>query len=306
MSGRGLYFLVAAGVLGCAAASWAFMTGQNSSGDAQAQAQTAAAPVEMTKIVVASKTIEVGEIISLDNLTLKPWPKTDLPFGSYQALNLINENPDFTRTALTRIAAGSPVLDSRLSVEAAQTAIASRLAPGMRAYSIRIDEVSGVAGFILPGSRVDVLHTHKKKDAPVATRILLTGIQVLAVDRNHDLTAEQPTLANTATLAVSLDQARELSVAANDGRLSLALVGADESKDAVQPAPILASLQTNAVSKPAPARAVRSRRPTNAPKRPTKPTATPVTIVLGDDVSQETVPNAPPAQPVDLLGGPVG
>ena len=306
MSGRGLYFLVAAGVLGCAAASWAFVTSQDGAGEAEAHAQTTAAPVEMTKIVVASKTIEIGDIVSLDNLTLKPWPQADLPFGSFEALNLINENPEYTRTALTRITAGTPVLDSRLSVEGAQTAIASRLAPGMRAYSIRIDEVSGVAGFILPGSRVDVLHTHKKKDAPVATRILLTGVQVLAVDRNHDMTTEQPTLANTATLAVSLDQARELSVAANDGRLSLALVGADESKDPVQAAPILASLQTKRVSNPVPARPAKPRRTTSARKASTKPIATPVTIVLGDDVSQETVPNAPDAEPADLLGGPVG
>ncbi|MCR9270765.1 MAG: Flp pilus assembly protein CpaB [Hyphomonadaceae bacterium] len=304
MSGRGLYFLGAAGLVGAATLAWGVFVTQSEPESATADTSAITAPVKMTKIVVASKPIAIGDTISLDNLTLKSWPEADVPYGAFRTLNQVSTSPELTRTALTPIKAGAPVLDSRLSIAGAQTAIASRLDPGMRAYSIRVDEVSGVAGFILPGSHVDVLHTHKKKDAPVTTRILLTGVQVLAVDRNHNLMTDEPALANTATLAVSLEQARELSIAANDGRLSLALVGAEEANDTVgqAPMPILASMQTSAPARRS--NKVPARRVARRVDAPPRATSTPVTVILGDDISEENVPKASSSQVDALLGGP--
>lgn len=290
MRNRGLYMLIASGVVGSAALGWGLLSNSSEAEPTVAAQQLPETVIPMVQIVVASRDIVQGETISLSNLTLADWPENDLPYGAYSSFNALDVSEDTTRKALTDISSGAPVLSSRLSIKGGQSALSARLNPGMRAFSIRIDEVSGVAGFVLPGTRVDVLHTYKNEGSPTSTQVLLQNVEVLAVDRNDDLLSEDPELAKTATLAVNLVQAQALSMAAQDGRLSFALVGKAETTNGANAKPLTVSA---APSESAVRRSTKPL-PKQSPKQtialtPVKTNST-VNVILGDDRVEENVP----------------
>lgn len=291
---RGIYLLATSVAIGCIALGWGIVTNNDT---AETTPVAESEPViEMSSIVVASKYIEKGELLSLENLTIVDWPKQDIPFGGYATLESLGITPDSPRQALTEIETGMPVLDSRLSIRGAQHSMLKRLGAGKRAYSIRVDEVSGVAGFVLPGASVDVLHTQQEKDQPVITKVLLTGIEVLAVDRNYDVLSEEPAIANTATLAVTLDQARQLSMAAQEGRLSLALIGQNGAEDNTMSTLTADLSEELRAEPPAAKRKVADRQGPQKSNfrsvRSTRSNVSKVTVVLGAESTQESVPSS--------------
>ncbi|MEM9053721.1 MAG: Flp pilus assembly protein CpaB, partial [Pseudomonadota bacterium] len=145
------------------------------------------------------------------------------------------------RRALTAFQPGEPILDSRLSPLGMRASLAGRLEPGFRAYTVRMDDVRGVAGFVLPGDRVDVIFTQDKgrnaRTVNLVSELLLENIEVLAVDLNDDPLSELPQVFATATLAVSVEDAGKLSVAAGLGDVSLALRGSGEPELEQKPMP---------------------------------------------------------------------
>ena len=291
MRNRGLYMLVASGAVGSAALGWGLFANQAEANQTVAAPPAPVVQVSKVKIVVASTSILQGESVSLSNLTLADWPKDDVPYGAFRSLSALAGDSDSSRQALTDIQAGKPILASRLSVPGGQSALAARLKPGMRAISIRTDDVSSVAGFVLPGARVDVLHTFEDDRENVTTRVLLQDVEVLAIDRNDNVLSEEPELAKTATLSVNLEQAKALSMAAQDGRLSLALVGSSEVKERPDADAKLVSptLTTAQVRRPAITRKARSVvQPVQATGRATSN----VKVILGDDVEEQSVPES--------------
>ena len=177
------------------------------------------------QIVVATQPMEFGTKLTPQNIKLVAWPASSIPQGAYRnAKDALADN----RVALRPIVIGEPILADKVSGKDGRASLAALLPDGMRAYSMPVDAVNGVAGFVLPGTMVDVLLTRRipgeGTDAEdLRSDILLTNVQVLAVDQVATNKEGKPKVGRTATLAVSLYDAQRLALAHKMGTLSLAL-----------------------------------------------------------------------------------
>lgn len=193
-------------------------------------AKAAPAPVTQvaatTTVVVASRPIAFGEALGPAVLKAQPWPADAVPPGSFRSVaELVANSP---RLALAPIAANEPILPQRISGPGGRATLSGLIRTGMRAASIRVDDVMGVAGFVLPGDFVDVLVTRREGDAAnqiMRTDILLEGVRVLAVDQTAAETKNDPVVAKAATVEVTPAQAQKIALAGQVGTLSLALRG---------------------------------------------------------------------------------
>lgn len=186
-----------------------------------AQRQQEAQTVQTTRIAVARVPLQFGTRITPQNVQFVEWPVSSIPPGSFAALEeLIPAGR--THVVLRPIEAGEPVLRSRLSGEGGRASLSALLAPEMRATAIRISDVAGVAGFALPGDRVDVLLTREVGNEQV-TEVLLQNIRLIAVDQDANENSERPSLGRTATLEVSQTDAQKLALGGAVGTLSLVL-----------------------------------------------------------------------------------
>jgi pilus assembly protein CpaB len=187
------------------------------------------------QIVVAAQPMEFGTKLTPQNIKLVAWPASSIPQGAYRTAKDALAN---NRVALRPIVIGEPILADKVSGKDGRASLAALLPDGMRAFSVPIDAVHGVAGFVLPGTMVDVLLTRKipgvgTDNEDLRSDILLTNVQVLAVDQVAANKEGKPKVGRTATLAVSLYDAQRLALANKMGTLSLALrkveTGAGES-----------------------------------------------------------------------------
>lgn len=237
-------------------------------------------------VVVAADFIARGEVVGETNVVVERWPESQAPFGYFEHELEIGSNEYAQRLALTDIQPGDPILESRLSPLGSRASLAGRLEPGYRAYTVRMDDVTGVAGFVLPGDSVDVLLTQDKgrntRTVNMVSEVLLTDVEVLAVDLNDNPLTEEPQLFGRATLAVTVDDATKLSVAAELGDLSLALRGTREP-DAEKPAMPALKVATLTPTRAVTPRRVSTRRPSNKQ----------IKVMLGQEETQVKVPTAP-------------
>lgn len=192
----------------------------NSTRSTQAQqaANTAAVPV-----VVAAGPIPRGTQLTPAMLKVVHFPADAAPdgsFGSTQAL-LADTEP---RRALRPLSPNEPILSNRVSSSTTRLNLSAALGDGMRAVSVRVNDVAGVGGFVLPGDRVDVLLTRAAEgDKPAITQVLAENVMVLGVDQSDDDEADKPVVARAVTLEVSPDQAQTISLGGVVGTVSLAL-----------------------------------------------------------------------------------
>ena len=186
----------------------------------------AVAPAETVSVVVAAMTIPRGMLISPDLIKTRDFPKDLVPTGAI----LKKEDAD-DRSAFITIVTGEPLLDSKLSPKG-HHGLASLVANGMRAFTITTNVASGVAGFILPGNKVDVLLTisnvggDKDYTGGGSTTTLLQNVEILAVDQKIDAPADNKvdtTNLRSVTLLVQPDQAAKLSLGQSKGTLHLTL-----------------------------------------------------------------------------------
>lgn len=187
------------------------------------------ARLDATTVVVATRPIGFGEVITPEALRLQAWPKGAQPQGSFQSVAQLTSGT--RRVALAPIAVNEPVLAPRVSGPGGRATLAGVIREGMRATTIRVNDASGVAGFVLPGDFVDVLVTRPEGQgqgsaaADMRTDVLLQGVRVLAVDQLANQNKNDPVVAKAATIEVDPDQAQKLALAAQVGTLSLALRG---------------------------------------------------------------------------------
>src|SRR5207302_1435789 len=127
--------------------------------------------------------------------------------------------------ALQQIAAHEPLLPAKLSGPGARASVAAEIAEGMRAYTVRVTDVTGAGGHALPGDRVDVVLmrdlTPALPNRTYVSDVVLQNVRVLGVDLNADLAANKPTEPKNATLEVSVEDAQKLAIASTLGTLSL-------------------------------------------------------------------------------------
>ena len=130
---------------------------------------------------------------------------------------------------LTAIEANEPVLASKITGSGQRATLSAVLGDGMKAVTIRVNDVEGVAGFVLPGDRVDVVLTRQQDKNSAAADVVLQNVRVLAVDQIADERTEKPSIAKAVTVEVEVMAAQKLALAATVGTLSLALRKAGES-----------------------------------------------------------------------------
>lgn len=170
---------------------------------------------------VASRDLAVGTVLTPADVKVVEWPGAILPAGYISSSELA------VGRGLTRsVQANEPFLESKLAPKGAGGGLSVAIAEGMRAVSVRVDEVVGVAGFVLPGTRVDVLLTldrSSKSNEPL-TQALLQNIQTLAAGQQISQDKDgKPKTVPVITLLVTPEQAETLTLAANQGRIQLAL-----------------------------------------------------------------------------------
>jgi len=183
-------------------------------------------PIATHTIVVAAKPLRFGAELGSMSLREVPWPAEALPPGAFTRIADLTR--DGRRVVLAPIETNEPILALKITGAGQRATLSAVLQDGMKAVTIRVNDVEGVAGFVLPGDRVDIVLTRQQDKAGAAADVVLQNVRVLAVDQLADERTEKPSLAKAVTLEVEVAAAQKLALAATVGTLSLALRKAGE------------------------------------------------------------------------------
>jgi pilus assembly protein CpaB len=184
-------------------------------------------PLAVQTIVVASKPLRFGAELGSMSLREIPWPEEAVPAGAFSKITDLTSSG--RRVVLTPIEANEPVLASKITGSGQRATLSAMLGDGMKAVTIRVNDVEGVAGFVLPGDRVDVMLTRQQDKNSAASDVVLQNVRVLAVDQVADERTDKPSVAKAVTLEVEVMSAQKLALAATVGTLALALRKAGEA-----------------------------------------------------------------------------
>ncbi|XKF15446.1 Flp pilus assembly protein CpaB [Halomonas sp. BLK-85] len=238
---------------------------------------------DVAQVVVASIQVPFGATVEASDLKVVDMPKDVVPSNSFTDIDSV-----VGRVSNQVIYSGEVVIEERVSEHMGGSALASMLDPGMRAMSVRVDDVVGVAGFLLPGNFVDVLSTQRNGSRnSVETKTVLRNLKVLAVDQIAGQERDGPVIVRAVTLAVTTEQAEQLVQATQEGKVQLTLRNPLEKEDAdndmmAAERSILNVPETEDVAREDPA---------PPPKRSTTPVQQRVTVLRGTQSSSVNVRN---------------
>ena len=221
----------------------------------EAPAPLEAAVTSVRTAVVAKRDLPAGSIIRREDVKTVSWPGSAVPQGfATEAGEVVG------RGLITEVKENEPLLEWKLAQRDAGGGLSITIPEGMRAVSVGVDEVVGVAGFVLPGTRVDVLVTvvPSSDRTQSITRIILTNIRTLAADQRYQQDIDgEPTYVTVVTLLVSPEQAETLTLAATEGQIQLALRNTLDAGEPSTPGQRIASLVAGTAPRPRPARVTR-------------------------------------------------
>jgi len=194
--------------------------------------------VALVKIVVAAVAIPRGSLVTSDLIKIRDYPSDLVPHGA-----IVKPEDVVDRSAFSTIVADEPVLESKLSPKG-HRGMAAQIPNGMRAITINTNVSAGVAGFILPGNKVDVLLTVNSGGGPGdltgggATTTLLQNVEILAVDQRIEAPRDKDNMVDSSelrsvTLLVTPDQAAKLDLGQNKGKLHLSLRNPNDNAHAI-------------------------------------------------------------------------
>jgi pilus assembly protein CpaB len=272
MRSRRLFIVLALALISGLAAAWLALNylRQPTSPLSTAPSQTTA------EVVVAARDLPLGSILTAEDVKLVEYPGEYLPEGYTSSVETV-----LGRGVISPMATNEPLLSAKIAVKEAGGGLPIVISEGMRAVSVRVDEVISIAGFVLPGTRVDILVTLDQGESPV-TRIILQNIGVLTAGQIVQRDAEgNPVQVTVITLLVTPDQAEELVLAATKGRIQLALRNTlDLDSITTEGARLSSLIPVARVARQAPRRT-----------RPTVPasTARQIEIYRGPELSTENV-----------------
>ena len=254
-----------------------------------------------SKVAVAAVPLAYGVQLTPDKVRFVEFPNASIPPGAFRTMAQLTPEGK-RRFALMPISVNEPILASKISVEGQGASIASLLPEGMRAATVRVNAVSGVAGFVQPNDAVDVLITRKAGDANAqVTDVLLQNIRVIAIDQQAKNADGSPRVARTATLEVTPIDAQKLALGESVGTLSLVLRKPGEANNPVVETVSLNDLRYNlygGARYPAPATVgayqTAAPRPVVTTQRATPRRAAP------------SKPAAPPSRSVEIVRGTQG
>ncbi len=247
-------------------------------------------------IVVALVDIPLGSTINPNQVGISPWSKDAYPRDA-----LANEKAAVGRMALRDFVRGEPIVESKLvpAAGAGSGILSLKVPPKMRAFSVKVNEVVGVGGFIIPGSRVDVVVTTSagQRQAEQISKIVLENILVLAAGQVIEQKENKPVTVNTVTLAVTPEDSEKLALASNDGKIQLVLRNFADNDNVVttgsDKARLLASFRQGPAAPTSADKPSRSRRVAKKTAGPAQAEAAPprtkhvVEVVRGNKRSEE-------------------
>jgi pilus assembly protein CpaB len=194
--------------------------------------QAIAVPAPANALVVVAAKVGFGTELTRENVTEIPWASAKHPDGAFASKDELFK--DGKRVVLTPMDRSEVVLASKITGPGQRASLSALLQEGNRAVTVRVDDVRGVAGFVLPGDRVDVVLIRSESRSNGQTEnssdILVQHVKVLAVDQLANERQEQATVAKAVTLEVTTEQAQKILLATNVGKLSLILRQAGESQ----------------------------------------------------------------------------
>lgn len=180
------------------------------------------ARLQTVGIVIAVVDIPLGSTINPNQVAISPWPKDNYPKDA-----LADPKAAVGRIALREFVRGEPVIEGKLvPVNKPAGLLSLRVPQGMRAFSVKVNEVVGVGGFLVPDANVDVVVTtapSSKNLQEQVSKIILENIRVIAAGQVVEQKDNKPVTVNTVTLAVTPDDAEKLALASNDGKIQLVL-----------------------------------------------------------------------------------
>ena len=173
---------------------------------------------DLAQVVVAAEKLPLGTRLTEHHLRLAPWSKTVSLNGSFTTPKEV-----VGRGVIVPMTSNEPVLESKLAPIEAGAGLTSAIPEGMRAVAVKVNDVIGVAGFALPGTRVDVVLTGLDNKVETS-KVILENIQILAADQNVEPDANgKPQQVQVITLLVTPEDAQKVALASMDGRIQLAL-----------------------------------------------------------------------------------
>jgi pilus assembly protein CpaB len=228
----------------------------------------ASADVPMARAVAAKTLLNFGDRITPANLQVMSYPPESVPEGAFSKIEDI-AGPGEERVALRTMLPGELVLASKVSGNGGRATLSTMIDKGMRAVTVGVNDIKGVAGFIQVSDRVDVLLTREH----LQTVVLLQNVKVLGIDQQSDDKKDKPVVAKAVTLEVSPEDAQKLTLGSSIGSLSLALRNYSSADSAMPrslsindlvPAEKLAEPVVEAPKPPAPRHAIEILRGTDA------------------------------------------
>lgn len=254
-------------------------------------APVAAAEMKTRAVVVAAGDLQLGTALKKEDLQVIAFPEASAPEGSFTQTNEL-----IGRGLIVPLVKNEPVLAAKLASKEAGSGLPPIIPEGMRAVSVRVNEVVGVAGYVLPGNRVDVLATASPSESrsDTTSKVVLSNVQVLTagtrIEQNQD--DNKPTQVTVVTLLVNPEQAERLALASTEGKIQLALRNPLDQGSPETPGIRTAGLLGGKPAPSAPAtRVARARRPELKAQveAPAPAPAPSVEIIRGDKRSVEII-----------------
>jgi pilus assembly protein CpaB len=246
-------------------------------------------------VVVAAADLQLGSELKKEDLVTLNFPVGQTPAGSFSKPSDV-----IGRGLIVPVVKNEPILSAKLASKEAGAGLPPVIPEGMRAVSVRVNEVIGVAGYVLPGTRVDVVATASPNDtrADTTSKLILSNVQVLTAGTRMEQDQEKgkPMQVTVVTLLVNPEQSERLALASTEGKIQLALRNPMDQTSPETPGVKTAALVGVAKSAPVATTRVASARPrtSKAPQPMTMAAPAPepmptVEVIRGDKRAQEVI-----------------
>ena len=240
-------------------------------------------------VVIAANDLNFGDELTAEALRIVNYPEDAVPVGAYASMDEIFVDTSKRTVVLSQMHLNEPLMNYKISGPGGKGSLSARISEGYRAAAISVNDVTGVAGFIVPGDYVDVIYTRdpntSSNDNELVADILLQNVKVLGVDQNQNENSSAADIAKTVTVEVTNEDAQRLHLALDTGMLSLTLRSVGEK--------IVEPVQTIKASQLGKMQSKKIRQFTHKPKvvvpKPEGSNVAQVTIIRGETRDEVTV-----------------
>jgi pilus assembly protein CpaB len=253
----------------------------------QIQQASVVKPMPVSHVVVASRPLALGTPLTAQDLALITWPQDTPMAGSFTRIQ-----DCIGRSVITPMSKNEPILEAKLAPKEAGVGLPAAIPVGMRAVSVRVDDVVGVSGFAMPGTMVDVMATGTPQgESDSLTRTIIQDVRVLAAGQTVEQDKQgKPHTVGVVTLLLTPKQADQLTMASTDNRIHLALRNTIDTKVIEKSEPVFKSalLLGGAPPRPSGGGGHHAPRHTVRPEKPAGPAPYVVEVIKGNKKTDQT------------------